>query len=149
MQKRNTNIPASYLVLIKDNKILMLRRFNTGFEDGNYSVVAGHVEEGESFSQCIIREAKEEAGIILDQKNIRVVHVMHRDSKTSENNERVDVFFTASKWEGVIENKESDKCDDLAWFDIDNMPENTVNYVRDVISCIRNNVFYSESGWDK
>jgi len=149
VQDRNENIPASYLVLIKDNKILMLRRFNTGFEDGNYSVVAGHVEKGESFSQCIIREAKEEAGIILDQNDIKVVHVMHRDSKTSVNNERVDVFFTASKWEGVIENKERDKCDDLAWFDIDNMPENTVEYVRDVISCIRNNVFYSESGWDK
>jgi len=148
VQDRNENIPASYLVLIEDNKILMLRRFNTGFADGNYSVVAGHVEKGESFSQCIIREAKEEAGIILDQNDIKVVHVMHRDSKTSVNNERVDVFFTASKWGGVIENKEKDKCDDLAWFDIDNMPENTVEYVRDVISCIRNNVFYSESGWD-
>ncbi|NQY54774.1 MAG: NUDIX domain-containing protein, partial [Campylobacteraceae bacterium] len=64
-QRNNSNIPASYLILIRQNKILLLRRHNTGYQDGQYSTIAGHVEEGESFSQCIIREAKEEAGITL------------------------------------------------------------------------------------
>lgn len=148
MEKRHTNVPASYLVLIKNNKILLLKRLNTGFEDGNYSVIAGHVEKGESFTQCVIREAKEEAGIILNPKDLRVAHVMHRDSKTNFDNERVDVFFTALKWKGIIENKEPDKCSDLSWFDIDNLPKNTVAYIKQVISDIRNNIFYSEDGWE-
>jgi hypothetical protein len=37
---RHTNIPASYLILMKDNNVLLLRRFNTGYEDGNYSMIA-------------------------------------------------------------------------------------------------------------
>jgi len=54
---RHMNIPASYLVLINDEeKVLLLRRYNTGFKDGMYSLVAGHVDEGENFTQALIRE---------------------------------------------------------------------------------------------
>ena len=81
-KERHQNVPASYLTLLKDNKVLLLKRFNTGYENGNYSMVAGHVDPGESFVQCIIREAKEEAGIQLDPEDLKVAHVMHRNSKT-------------------------------------------------------------------
>src|SRR3989338_4980939 len=91
-------VPASYLVLMRENKILLSRRFNTGYEDGKFSLIAGHVEEGETFTQCLVREAKEEAGILLFPQDLEVAHVMQRDSHTPENNERVDVFFIARKW---------------------------------------------------
>ncbi len=147
IKKRHQNIPASYLTLIKGNKILLLRRYNTGYEDGNYSMIAGHVDPGETFTQCIIREAEEEAGILLKPKDLEVVHVMHRNSGTSENNERVDVFFIAEKWDGEITNKEPHKCDDLSWFDLDNIPENIIPYIKQVIEGIRNKIYYSEYGW--
>lgn len=146
-KERHKNVPASYLVLIKDNKILLQRRFNTGYEDGKYSMVAGHVDKGETFTQCIIREAKEEAGILLKPEDLKVVHLMHRDSGTEENNERVDIFFIADKWAGEIENKEPHKCDDLSWFDLDNLPNNIIPYIKQAIDCIKNKVFYSEHGW--
>lgn len=63
MNERHSNIPAAYLTLFRDNKVLLLRRCNTGYEDGNYSMVAGHVDQGETFTQAIIRESNEEAGI--------------------------------------------------------------------------------------
>ena len=129
-EKRHKNIPASYLILLKDNKILLLRRFNTDYEDGNYSMVAGHVDQNETFTQCIIREAEEEAGILLKPEDIKVVHVMHRNSGTAENNERVDVFFIAQKWSGEIVNKEPHKCDDLSWFDLENIPDNVIPYIK-------------------
>ncbi len=147
MTKRHQNIPASYLTLIKDNKILLLRRFNTGYEDGNYSMIAGHVDPGETFTQCIIREAEEEAGILLKPEDLKVIHVMHRNSETAVNNERIDVFFIAKKWEGEIENKEPHKCDDLSWFDLDNIPENVIPYIKQAIAGINNKVYYSEYGW--
>ena len=147
-KKRHQNVPASYLTLFKDNKVLLLRRFNTGYEDGNYSMVAGHVDLGETFTQCIIREAKEEAGIELKPENLKVVHVMHRDSQSNEYNERIDVFFIAEKWNGEIINKEPHKCDDLSWFDLDNIPENTIPYIKQTLNKIKNKEFYSEFGWE-
>ena len=146
-RKRHQNVPASYLTLFKDNKVLLLRRFNTGYEDGNYSMIAGHVDPGETFTQCIIREAEEEAGILLKPEDLEFVHVMHRSPKNNEYHERIDVFFIAKKWEGKIVNKEPHKCDDLSWFDLDTIPENVIPHVKQAIERIKNKIYYSEHGW--
>lgn len=146
-QERHTNLPAAYLVLIRDNKILLLRRANTGYQDGNYSMIAGHVDPNESFSQSIIREAEEEAGIIVKPEDLRFVHIIHRNSHEAVNNERVDVFFTADKWSGELSNKEPHKCSDLSWFDLDNLPENTIPFLKYVIKMIQDKVPYSEYSW--
>ncbi len=142
---RNQNIPASYLFLMKEKKILLLKRCNTGHEDGNYSLIAGHVDEGESFTNAIIREADEEANIKLKAENLKVVHVMHRKSFDSQ---RVDVFFTANKWQGEIENKEPHKCSELIWIGLNQIPTNTVFYIKEAIHKIQNKIFYSEYGWN-
>jgi 8-oxo-dGTP diphosphatase len=144
---RQCGVPASYLVLIRDNKTLLLRRFNTGYRDGNYSLVAGHVDPKETFTQCIVREAKEEAGIILRAKDLDVAHIMHRNAESSESDERIDLFFVARQWLGEIVNQEPHKCDDLRWFDLDNLPANTIPYIAQALHKIKNKVFYSEHGW--
>lgn len=144
---RQHSVPASYLALSKDNKILLLRRFNTGYEDGNYSLIAGHVDLGENFTQCMIREAAEEADIILTPIDLQVAHVMHRNTPDVKSNERIDVFFVAKQWTGDIINKEPHKCDDLSWFDLDNLPENIIPYIKQAIDCIKNKILYSEHGW--
>ncbi|MDD3284044.1 MAG: hypothetical protein PHZ07_00435 [Patescibacteria group bacterium] len=46
MTERHKITPASYLILKKENKILLGRRFNAKFENGNYILVSGHVELG-------------------------------------------------------------------------------------------------------
>lgn len=142
----HTNIPASYLVLFKGSEVLLLRRANTGFCDGDYSLPAGHVEAGETFTQALTREIKEEVGIVLDPKNVKVEHVMHRKSHT-DGSERVDVFFKADKWQGEIENKEPHKCDDLSWFSLEGLPENIIPYIKQALGCIHKKIFFSEAGW--
>lgn len=147
MKQRHTIIPASYLILNKDNKIMLLRRQNSGFCDGMYSLIAGHVDEGETFTQAIVREAKEEAGIEIKPENLELVHMMHRKSIDSE--ERIDAFFIAKSWEGEITNMEPHKCDDLSWFDLENLPDNTISYIKEVLEHINERKHYSEFGWDK
>lgn len=142
--------PASYLVLEKDGKFLLARRFNTGYEDGKYSLVAGHLDGKETFRQAMVREAMEEAGIVLAVNDLQVVHTMHRITETDKVGlrERMDIFIKAEKWKGELKNMEPHKCDDLSWFSIDNLPDNTIPYVRHALECIQNGVTYSEFGWE-
>ncbi len=146
MSIRHTIIPASYLVLKKNNNILLVRRFNTGFEDGKYSMIAGHVDQGETFTEAMIREAHEEAGIILSPGDLQLVHMMHRKSHIDAE-ERIDAYFLASAWSGNLENKEPHKCDDFSWFAINQLPDNTIPYITTAIGHIQKNIFYSEYGW--
>lgn len=148
MKERHKNIPASYLVLMKDNKILMLQRANTGYHDGDWGLPAGHGEKGETFTDAVIREAKEEAGISLRPDQVKVVHVQHRKSDL-DGSERIHTYFIAASWEGEIINGEPHKCSAIWWFDINDLPPNTVDCVRYSIQNITNGVFYSEFGWEK
>ncbi|MDX9992202.1 MAG: NUDIX domain-containing protein [Anaerolineales bacterium] len=134
---------AVHLLFIKDEKVLLLRRFNTGYEDGNYSLVAGHVDAGETVTQTAIREAQEEAGVQIAPENIEVVHVIHRKS----NDERIDFFVQVNAWDGEIQNMEPDKCDDLSWFPLADLPANIIPYVRFGIENYQKGIFYSEYGW--
>ena len=146
MMKKNRFrfIAAVHLVLIKRNKILLSRRFNTGWRDGMYGVVSGHVESGERATDAMVREAEEEAGMHINPKDLEFLHLTHR---IDNGYERVDFFFKASKWRGTPKNMEPNRCDDMQWFSVDAMPDNTVPYVRDAIDDIRNKKIYSEFGW--
>ena len=146
MQKERFKlVPTSFLVLIKGSKILLLRRFNTGHMDGYYSMVAGHLNGNETFIQAAVREAKEEALLEINPKDLHVVHVMHRKCPSEE---RIDVYLLAKKWKGEPKNMEPHKCDDLSWYELDDLPRNMIPYVRQAIGCIKNKSFYSEYGWD-
>ena len=57
-------------------------------------------------------------------------------------------FFLVSSFEGEVKNMEPNKCSDLSWFDLDNLPNNMIPYIRKVIENIQNEIFYDEFGWD-
>lgn len=137
-------VSAVHLFLVKDRKILLLRRFNTGYEDGNYSVPAGHIDGEEKATVALIRESMEETGIIINNTQLQMVHVMHRKSEE----ERIDFFFKAIKWRGSPKIMETNKCDDLSWFPINQLPKNIVPYVRAGIKNYKNKILFSEFGWD-
>jgi 8-oxo-dGTP diphosphatase len=134
---------AVHLILIKSGKIALLRRYNTGYEDGKYSLVAGHLDGNEDLKSAMIREAREEAGIIIESDNINIVGVMHRKSK----DERIDFFLTANMWQGELINKEPHKCDDLSWFDINKLPQNMIPYVRKAIENYKAEIQFDVFGW--
>lgn len=137
---------AVYLMLMKDDKILLLRRFNTGWQDGKYSLVAGHLDGDETVMHAMIRETKEEAGITLDENDLHVVHTMHRKSNNAL--EYIDFFLVADRWEGEPEIGEPDKCDDISWFSINNLPKNTLPYIKQAIESLHNKTTFSEFDWE-
>ena len=151
MEKRTQMVAISvHLVLVRRNKVLLLRRFNTGWMDGKYSTVAGRVDENEPIRAAMSREAKEEAGIDINIGDLKFVHVIHRSSRNQHKKayrQWIDLFFKAERWSGVPRNMEPNKCDDMGWFSLDKLPEPMVPYVTCAIERIKNGTFYSEFGW--
>lgn len=145
MKERFKLIASVYVLFVRDGNILLLRRANTGYEDGKYSLVAGHVDGNETLTNAMVREAKEESGVELNPEGLRLKVVMHRLS----NDERLDFFFEPSRWGGEPKNMEPQKCDDLSWFPLNKLPENTIPYIREALRCYREGIVYSEFGWPK
>lgn len=143
MKDRYKYICAVYLILIKEKQILLLKRANTGYEDGKYSLVAGHMDGNETIKQAMIREAREEAGIVIDEKDIEIATFLHR--KTDP--ERLDFFLKCEKWKGNIENKEPNKCSELCWYDINNLPSNIIPCVKKAIENYQDNIMFDNFGW--
>lgn len=143
IMERFKMIASVYLLLVKRKRILLLRRINTGYEDGKYGLPAGHVEDNETIRAALRRETKEEIGILLKLEDLKLVHVMHRKEKDI----RVDFFFTIKEWKQEPKNNEPNKCDDLRWFPINNLPKNTIPYIRKAIENWQSETFYSEIGW--
>lgn len=114
-------VVAVHLMLLRGREVLLLRRANTGYADGNYSVVAGHLDGNETARQAMVREAAEEAGIIVALADLRFVHVMHR-KEAAEADERIDLFFTATRWQGEPEIREPEKCSELRWASLNALP---------------------------
>lgn len=141
--KRSGASVNAYLVLRRGDEVLMALRKNTGYCDGLWSLVAGHVEDGEAASEGMAREAREEIGIEVGE--LRCIHIMHR--RTDRLN--VDVFFECWQWSGTIENKEPEKCGGLRFFKLDDLPEDAVEYNILAVKWGLNGQFYSELGWSK
>lgn len=135
---------AIYLILVHDGKILLLRRSNTGYQDGKYNLIAGHLDGAETAKEGAIREAQEEAGITLTPKDLEVVHVLHH---VSRDREYFDIYLRASHWSGEITNMEPDKCDDLSWFSLDALPANISSDVKQTLESIQKGLHYSEFGF--
>jgi len=146
IKERFKIVPSVYLVLIKEGKILLSRRYNTGYFDNYYSFPAGHLEGEETFKQAMVREAKEEIGIDLDTADLELVHTMNRKIP---GNGRVDFFFMSKRWRGEPQIVELEKCDDLGWFKLNNLPDNLIPYIKQAIDSFLNNVNYSEYEGEK
>jgi len=144
MSERFRPFSAVYLLLIKHDAVLLLRRFNTGWQDGSYSLVSGHIEGDETVRTAMIREAKEEAGITIQPDDLQFAHVMHRKASDRE---YIDFFFAATKWEGEPQNMEPAKCDHLEWFPLGKLPDNILPNVKQVIEDYTNKRYFSEAGW--
>ena len=134
LEKYNQTMRAKFpvtvhLLFFREDQVLLLRRFNTGYADGQYSVPAGHLDGGETVMAAAAREAQEEVGLKLEAGDMTFSTVMHR----IEDDERVDFFICVDKWQGEPFNAEPDKCDDLCWVNVNQLPVNTVPYVRQAL----------------
>ena len=142
-----TQIADTHLILERpDGQVLLMVRANTGYMDGWAGLPAGHVDPGEPADAAMIREAKEELGIIIDPADLVFAHVMHRRT-AGEDTARVSFFFTASRWAGEPVNAEPHVCAGLLWSSPASLPDRTIGYIADALEAVRAGRAFTAHGW--
>ncbi len=139
MPERFRVVPAAYVILRRDDEVLLQLREGTGYMDGHWATAAaGHVESGESVHEAAVREAAEELGVRIDVADLEPLCGMHRTGATGRSiDERVDWFFACRRWRGDPRVVEPDKAADLRWFALDALPEPVVPHERYVYEQLR------------
>lgn len=123
---------AVHMIIINNDKLLIQKRKGTKLWPGYYALPAGHIDVGENQYEALVREAKEELNIEINPKDITNSYVVLRrnyfeiDGKKLE--PYIDYYFEISKYQGVPSIVEQDKCDELIWADINDLPNPFINY---------------------
>lgn len=146
MKTRHKANLAAFAILVRDGKILLARRFNTGYMDGKYQMPSGHIEANEYPIEAAAREAKEEVGVDIALTDLEYVHTSYRINSHDDVGDYVDFFFKTTKWVGEPVNTEPEKCDELIWVSLDALPENVVPVVREVVEHLKRNSSFSQIG---
>lgn len=127
-------VPAAYVFLVDGDRVLLQRRANTAYYDGWWAAsAAGHVDPGEPVHTTAVRESLEEIGVGIDPADLEPLTAMHRTAASGlPVDQRLDVFFACRRWAGEPSLQE-DKASDLAWFPLDDLPEQVVHHERFVL----------------
>ncbi|MGW2472665.1 NUDIX domain-containing protein [Streptomyces sp. NPDC001665] len=142
------NIVGVHLYLERDGQVLLgLRHPDSAYAGSTWHVLAGHCE-AESATACLVREAYEEAGLVIDPADVELVHTVHTVNRPG-GRPRVGLFFRARHWEGTPELREPDKCVAWQWWNAENLPDPLVPYARAAIEGIRAGRVYTELGWTR
>jgi 8-oxo-dGTP diphosphatase len=113
--------PSVFVAVIKDGKVLLLKRKNTGFMDGYYDLPSGHVEEGEPILKAAARELAEETSLKVGQDDLKLIHV--GQSSFTPGYPYMYFMFRALRWQGKPKNNEPEMSDDVSFFALDKLPK--------------------------
>lgn len=105
------------IMIFKDGKVLLGKRKGSHGK-GEYAFPGGHLEYGESFENCAIRETKEEAGIEID--NVRFQFIANVKKYTG--NHYVHIGLIADWKSGEPKILEPERSESWGWYPLENLP---------------------------
>jgi 8-oxo-dGTP diphosphatase len=127
---------AVFALLVRDGRLLLLRRTGSGWADGTLAPPAGHLDGGEDAVAGLLRELAEEVGVVADRSACRLATVVHSAPAFPGDEEYLNLFFTVSAWTGTPTIREPDKCAELVWADLVALPPDIIDYLPPVLAAI-------------
>jgi len=127
---------AVYALLRRDGHVLLLRRAGSGFHDGELSLPAGHVDEGEDALSAVLREIGEELLVTVEPPDCRLALTGHSGPERPGDDAYVDLFFTVDRWSGEPTVGEPDKTAELVWAPELDLPGDVIPYVAEAVAAI-------------
>ncbi|WP_437985827.1 nucleotide triphosphate diphosphatase NUDT15 [Sorangium sp. So ce117] len=104
------------VMLVRDGRVLLARRRGS-HGDGSYSWCGGHLELGESFEDCAIREVREESGLVVKKLSFLCLsNILAYDKHY------VDIQLLAEEFDGEPEEREPHKIAGWCWYPLDALP---------------------------
>ncbi|MEI6732200.1 MAG: NUDIX hydrolase [archaeon] len=118
MERKLPGVGVS-VIIKKDSQVLMGKRIGS-HAAGTWQFPGGHLEYGESWESCALREIEEETG--LQVTNIKFITATN-DIFEKDNKHYVTLFLTCDYVSGTPQLKEPERCEGWSWFSWDSLPE--------------------------
>jgi 8-oxo-dGTP diphosphatase len=132
MQERERPLVGIGVMVMKAGKVLLGKRKGS-HGAGEYAWPGGHLEHGELFAECAVREVMEETGMqIGDIRFLRVLNTMHYAPR-----HYVDITLVAEWVSGEPRVCEPDKVESWAWYSLDALPSPLFRMVPTAIEALR------------
>ncbi|MGE7385167.1 NUDIX domain-containing protein [Streptomyces sp. NPDC004126] len=122
-----------HLLLRRDGErgpeVLLSRRAGQVGASGMWHLPSGHLDPGEDMVAAVIREAREETGVVIAAEDVTVAVTVHHQPQTASR-ARLGVFFEVRQWTGEPRVMEPDRCDGVRWCPLDALPKPMAAYCR-------------------
>ena len=100
----------------------------------------GGVLAGETSREGAARELLEETGLVAEPGDAEFLHVAHRIKESTY----YDFYFEIRTWTGEPSIREPEKCSGMAWFPVDDLPQDMIPNRRRTFMFLRTGMRYSE-----
>lgn len=131
-----------HLLAFRQERMLLLRRANTGFMDGWYAPPGGHQEAGESPLAAIERECQEELGV----RPVEVAPLCVLPYRSGRH-QGVNLVFGCSGFDGEPRISEP-VFDELSWCDVESLPGPRAPWIATALDLRARGFWYQELQWD-
>lgn len=135
-------IGINALIINDKNQILLGLRAGKRGGSGTYGLVGGKAKNGETIEETAKREIFEETGLIVDMTDLEVINIFTTQSTPEVMFYQIGVLV--KKYTGEPKNMEPNKCDELKYFDLNNLPENLFLGTKGNIELYLQNKFYDK-----
>ena len=143
MDKNDLPIGINALIINEQNQILLGLRAGHRGGSGTYGLIGGKVQNGEPIEVTAQREIKEETGLSVNLKDLEVINLF--TTQSTKDALFFQIGILVKKYSGEPKNLEPQKCDELKFFDLDNLPSNLFLGTKGNIELYLKNKFYDKS----
>ena len=120
---------ALVFLVNEKREVLLYRRLNTWYEEGKLALVGGIVDAGEPPIEAAVREVFEETSLVTETKDLTLL--------TEKIDGKYQIhYYVCKNWVGTPSNMEPDRCSELVWHPLSNLPEDTIDIIKTLATTI-------------
>lgn len=116
-------VAVNLILIDKKGRIYLQLRGGKKAGADTWAIPGGTQGLYETMEQCIIREAREELGITIEERDLEYSNMF--ECLSTPEKHYFHFAFVCRKWNGEPRNVETEKCKDSRWFSVEeikNMP---------------------------